>query len=523
VRHLAAADQIGGAFGEDDVPEVVAAHLVAAYEAAGDSEDAASVKARAGEMFVLAGERAERLAAAGEAQRFFEQAAALSDDRHASAALIDRAGRMAWVAGRPDEASSLLERARASFDEHGDVVAMALADAKLAEIEFTQGHPPLAAERLAPALEAIQRVGSPEEIAVLAAQLGRFLVFTREYDRAGPLLEQALVLAEKLDLPETYVQALNSKSTLLLYVDRPREARLLVRGALAAALEHELHEPALRAFNNVIAHAWSDEEFEAALEILDRALAYARRIGDRQWETSFLAGSCGSLEMLGRWDEALRRVDEAESHSPTGFVRGLMVWTAVIHVHRGEPELARAVLERNAEVASSENPEFACSYALLSAQLQSLEGDVEGAVEAVAHALGDFRREAATWLPFMGLEVAAETMDERLIRRLLSATDDAKVSRGTRAQQARLRARLPGHDTSAELSEAERLFRELDARFYISCIQLERAEHLLAAGRGDEAEPLLAEAREAFERLRATPWLARVDAAFGVVASAASA
>jgi len=34
---------------------------------------------------------------------------------------------------------------------------------------------------------------------------------------------------------------------------------------------------------------------------------------------------------------------------------------------------------------------------------------------------------------------------------------------------------------------------------------------------------LLAEAREVFERLRATPWLERVDAAGGLQASAASA
>jgi len=73
-RHLAAADQIAAALGEEDVPEVVASHLVAALEAAPEADDAPTIKERAGRMFLLAGERAERLAAAGEAQRFFEQA-----------------------------------------------------------------------------------------------------------------------------------------------------------------------------------------------------------------------------------------------------------------------------------------------------------------------------------------------------------------------------------------------------------------------------------------------------------------
>jgi hypothetical protein len=43
--------------------------------------------------------------------------------------------------------------------------------------------------------------------------------------------------------------------------------------------------------------------------------------------------------------------------------------------------------------------------------------------------------------------------------------------------------------------------------------RLEHAEWLVAQGRAEEAEPLLAEARELFERLRAVPWLERLDAA----------
>jgi len=39
--------------------------------------------------------------------------------------------------------------------------------------------------------------------------------------------------------------------------------------------------------------------------------------------------------------------------------------------------------------------------------------------------------------------------------------------------------------------------------------QLEHGEWLAGQGRRDEAEPLLAEARETFERLEAAPWLER--------------
>jgi hypothetical protein len=40
-------------------------------------------------------------------------------------------------------------------------------------------------------------------------------------------------------------------------------------------------------------------------------------------------------------------------------------------------------------------------------------------------------------------------------------------------------------------------------------VQLEHAEWLAGQGRRDEAEPLIAEARETFERLEAAPWLER--------------
>jgi hypothetical protein len=40
---------------------------------------------------------------------------------------------------------------------------------------------------------------------------------------------------------------------------------------------------------------------------------------------------------------------------------------------------------------------------------------------------------------------------------------------------------------------------------------LEHAEWLAGDGRGQEADPLAAEAREIFERLRATPYIERLD------------
>ena len=74
----------------------------------------------------------------------------------------------------------------------------------------------------------------------------------------------------------------------------------------------------------------------------------------------------------------------------------------------------------------------------------------------------------------------------------------------------RLKARRTGDRGEYEAAAAK--FRELNMAFALAVTQLERAERLAQDARGEEAEPPLAEARETFERLRATPWLERVNA-----------
>jgi hypothetical protein len=49
--------------------------------------------------------------------------------------------------------------------------------------------------------------------------------------------------------------------------------------------------------------------------------------------------------------------------------------------------------------------------------------------------------------------------------------------------------------------------------FHVAVTQLEHAEWLTAQQRADDAEPLLAEARQTFEQLQATPWLERTTQA----------
>src|SRR5439155_17005508 len=109
-----------GASGEEDeLIEVVAAHYLNAYEAMPRAEDAEEMRSKSRERLVLAGERAASLASPIDAARYFERASALTDDAIIRAQLVERAGAMAMVGERFEEARAHLEGALASFEELG--------------------------------------------------------------------------------------------------------------------------------------------------------------------------------------------------------------------------------------------------------------------------------------------------------------------------------------------------------------------------------------------------------------------
>jgi hypothetical protein len=113
-----------------------------------------------------------------------------------------------------------------------------------------------------------------------------------------------------------------------------------------------------------------------------------------------------------------------------------------------------------------------------------------------------------------GLEAALALGDQEKADELLTTVERLPV--GLRppylaATTHRFRARLAGDSPAADTHyiEAADQMRELELPFHHAVIQLEHGEWLTGQSRADEAEPLLTQARQTFERLQATPWLER--------------
>jgi hypothetical protein len=257
---------------------------------------------------------------------------------------------------------------------------------------------------------------------------------------------------------------------------------------------------------------WTTDEWQENLSNMDRAVELARRVGHRNWEANFLMGPLGTLDVLGRWDEALARAANAEELATSEFTRGLMLQVVHIHAERGALERARELIVRNASIAQSENPDFAGSYAMMESILLRAEGNPTAALAAIERALALDMTGAGNLVLFEALEVAAALGDLERLRALLARLDGflpGQLTPSAKAYRARFRAYLPEADAEAEFRIAEHIFEELAMPFLLAVTRLEAAERLLANGRDAEAEPMLTAAGEAFELLGATPWIER--------------
>jgi class 3 adenylate cyclase/tetratricopeptide (TPR) repeat protein len=517
-RHLAAAAYLVDAFpNEDEVTEVLASHYLDAYTALPDAADAAEIRAKAGAALVVAGDRAESLGAAGEALRYLEQAAELTDVPFERAALLARAGWLATYAADWQTAERLLGESIALHETHGDVRSAARVSRRLGAVEFRQGKVEASIARAEAAFAALEEYEPGEELAGLATALSGGYFFRGEREKALEKAELAIELAESLGSPEILASAFSTKA-LVTHGKRPEESIALRRHVLAIAREHGLHELEGNALFNLSDLMFMRDRYDDALGYLDDALVDARRRGNRPEEWSLLGETTYPLFMLGRWDEALAAFAEVPTERLLeGVTQGFLSSLPEIHVARGETDRAAHVLSFYAPHQDSENVQNRVYYLIGAAVVARAEGRYEEALRIGTEAaeLSRFGGEQASQATKLGtveaVEAALALGDTQRAEELV-ATIEA-VPPGLRApylgaQALRFRARLArSNDSAIERYEAAaKRFRELKIPFWLAVTQLEHGELS-----GDTS--LLAEAREIFERLEARPWLERITAA----------
>ena len=521
-RHLAAARFLAEQAGidADEIAEVIAAHYLDAHEANPEAADADDVRAQARAWFTRAAERAASLAASLEAQRAFSRVAELSDDEVERGKALTRAGQLAYAAGSVDTAESLLAEAIDTIGAH-DRPASAAAENALGEILFSTERLDEAIELLEKALHTYEAEGDEAAVATVSTQLARFCLFAGRQPEAFVHVERGLELAEKLELYAVLVQALNNKGIALR--GRPIESLALMRESLRLAEETDDLPGAIRACMNLsylLSLAGRESE---ALQVSERGLELARTRGDRVWERSLAANVCGGYFATGRWDDVDRVAAELpdEGVVATDPVHANVNMTvAMVALRRGELERVHPLVEPFTHWTTSARVQTETVGVACRAVVALARGDFATASRECATGLRDERigtvRAYAEELVEHGGEAAWRGRSADDLAEILEL--DARMSGGIRtplgeARGSLLRARLAVlTDGEPDFSRAEELHRSLGDPYWLATTQLDHAEWLVGQGRGDDARPLLQEARASFEALRAQPSLDRLKA-----------
>jgi class 3 adenylate cyclase/tetratricopeptide (TPR) repeat protein len=536
-RHQAAAEHLRRVFANDgeEVAEVIAAHYLDAYRAAGDDPDSDRLRAETLAALRRAAQRAATVGAPEAAQRAYLNAVELAGDEQERAELTQQAGEMALLAGRL-EALELLETAAAAHQSAGRARDAARIAASIGVVLLRRGRNEEAAERLTAALEVLADDQLDAAVGLLNVRLATVLRQISDVEVAGSALEKALVIAESLKLPELLSTALNTKATMYLQTGRFEEARYLYAGAIDTAERHNLAVPLQIALTNLGVLAMQADLADAGQQ-LESALALARRRGHRYGEST-AAGNLMTVHLYaGRWSELERLAAELlEDNEDRAGVEDVYYRLAILHAVRGEREAAQASLERIAAWERTDEVEAKVLHQSAVVSVRLGEGRADEAFDHGRRMLSDAiqalgaSNEAVryAWPDTLQAALALERHDDaRGLLALLADQPPGHIPPYLEAQLARGRgliAAAAGQQDAVEgdLNTAVAAMRELRYPYWLAVAQTDLAAWLVDRGRSDEAPPLLDEAIATLRSLGAVPELARAQSVIAAPARAIS-
>ncbi len=517
--HVAVADHLSELEESGELSEVVAAHLFDAVRLEPNDADAGALRERACTTLLTAADRAQSLGAPDESLRLVERAIELTrPEDHAP--LLERAGRLACIANRVEEADELLRRALELYEAHGDNHAAARVRCGIGETLFLAGRTDEALEVLESAYRVLADDEPDADLALLASYVGRMKMLAGEGEAAEPALDHALRIAEDIHLPEVISESLNTKGLILLGVPgRTEEGRSLLWGALRVALAAGADHAILRAYFNLSFDRECADDLEAGLKLDREALEISRRLGDRQWEMSNLMHLMGRLFNTVNWDEVLdlsERMDlQAEDSTYSRATLGIV---GVIHANRGDPAKADLAFGEAELTPTAADPQARSMWGVLNALRASADGDDRGMMEAarVGSELTDMLgpvHEMARSSSIM-FAVAAARLGERGVAEEFVARVEAlpTVHRTPRYVAGAHRVRgILGIDAAAEYAAAERILTATGHAWELAETLRDHARSLVREGLTDDAAPIIERAAAIYERAGATARLAELD------------
>lgn len=314
--------------------------------------DARDVGPKAARYLAMAGRQALDKHANREAASYLAAALERTPDEHedtAVASLIEDLARARQRLGEYDAAVALWTRARDRAEQTGDLARLAEIERRLGLASFWGGRHDEALARYDAALDAANAAAAPHLVARARLAKGMCLQELGRAEDAERDVEQAIALAQQLGDDALLARAHRTQLLFFLWTGR---TELAYRHA---ELARELAVASGQRVLEWLAH-WALATLAGltgTAEAVARHLAEAERLADeldspvfRVW-TAEIAIEYASA--TGEWDHALalgeRMLALGRSVGMRAPLPRLLVWTAIIHLHRGELERAHALID----------------------------------------------------------------------------------------------------------------------------------------------------------------------------------
>jgi tetratricopeptide (TPR) repeat protein len=308
-RHLAAARYFEG-LGTEEVAGALAGHYLAAFRAAGEGAEADALMGQARLALRGAAERAAALGAHQQAVELLDQAIEITPDTSDRLDLERRAFVSAIEGTSLAVAMRLGEAVVAHSRELGDRESTVEAIAQLARVMRNLRGDPQGSLDLA-----LTAWGEFSDLEQTPAGVRLMLAIGAGYGSLGMAddmqwRERAIPIAERLDLVDELIQALNGIGGTWANTGRPRSGLVVLRGSHELALQNGFYGWSERQARNLLSFYEQWDDPQNALRLVREGFEIARRIGSTQY--AFLLAGNGSVCALraGEWEWALEILDD---------------------------------------------------------------------------------------------------------------------------------------------------------------------------------------------------------------------
>ena len=513
--HLSAARYFES-LGNDEIAGALASHYLAAHANAAEGAEADALAGQARIALKAAAGRARSLGSLDQALTFLEQALTVTSDRAERAELLMDASDASRGTSNYVHAEELAREELAVRRELGDRPAIATATYRLGRLVSAQFRSDEAGEIARSALEEFADLEDDTAIFHLKINFGRSEQEVGNFHHALLLADEALEAAEKRNDIELMFRALISRASSLTSLGRRRESAALLTLMESVAQEHGMSDDQLRAINN-IGNYMTELDVQASTDKYREGLSLARRVGRRDALNSFVGNIGYSTFLSADWDEGMAEMEPVMSGATIEPRDAVLILNniLIIKANRGE-DISDGLLEIERLGKDFSGQSWHLFVSDPEANYAMATGDLKKAIAGFEQVGRDDAGLAPEYFyrathPAFWARDAAEA--KRLEAAAIEAGGFGPIIDARRATMRAGLAVLAGQSNEA-LSwyrEAMKGWRSTHAGWDEALTGIDMAE-LLDSNEPEVAE-VIASTRAILERLRAKPYLERLDAA----------